>query len=227
VVERSDTTGSDPQHIFDPGGVAAGWHGEGLRPLPGSENSTCLVTGGIASLNHRFAIHFVSSTPAGSQPHSIQHIAKVSPMASTYLSLHYHLVFATKNRTPTIVSAWRARLHEYLGGEVAGLDGFPQGIGGMADHVHLLVGLKATHCLADFMRELKKAASIWVHDEIGQRDFAWQEGYAAFTVSATARADVRNYIATQEEHHRVKSSREELSELLQRAGIEYDPRYFD
>jgi REP element-mobilizing transposase RayT len=147
-------------------------------------------------------------------------------MSSTYLSLHYHLVFSTKNRQPLIDAAWRARLHEYLGGTIAGLGGFPQGIGGVADHVHLLVGLKATHCLADVLRELKKASSIWVHEQIGLAAFAWQEGYAAFTVSATARAAVRHYIANQEEHHRTKTYREELIEMLERAGVEYDPKYF-
>jgi REP element-mobilizing transposase RayT len=80
---------------------------------------------------------------------------------STYLSLHYHLVFSTKNRELTIAPAWRARLHEYLGGTVHGLGGVSQRVGGIDDHVHLLVGLKATHCLADFMRELKQAASLW------------------------------------------------------------------
>ncbi len=148
-------------------------------------------------------------------------------MASTFLSLHYHLVFATKNREPLIASPWRARLHEYLGGTVAGLGGFPQGVGGLADHVHLLVGLKATHCLADFMRELKKASSAWVHEHIQERGFAWQEGYAAFTVSPTARGPIREYIANQEEHHRVRTYREELVEMLNKAGIEYDPMYLD
>jgi putative transposase len=147
-------------------------------------------------------------------------------MPSTYLSLHYHLVFSTKNREPTIRDAWRSRLHEYLGGTIRGLGGFPEGIGGTADHVHLLVGLKATHCLADVLRELKKASSVWVHEEI-KTPFAWQEGYAAFTVSAPARGAVKNYIAHQEEHHRVKSYREELLEMLNKAGVEYDPRYFD
>src|SRR6476659_1179838 len=128
-------------------------------------------------------------------------------MASTYLSLHYHLVFATKNREPTIAPEWRSRLHEYLGGTIAGLGGFSQGVGGVVDHVHLLVGLRATHSLADVLRELKKASSVWVHEQIGLRAFAWQEGYAAFTVSATARGPVRNYIATQEEHHRKRSFR--------------------
>lgn len=85
---------------------------------------------------------------------------------STYLSLHYHLVFSTKNRQTFIKDGWAAQLHEYLGGTVNGLGGFSQGVGGISDHVHLLVGLKATHCLADFMRELKKASSIWVHEEL-------------------------------------------------------------
>src|SRR5690348_9706941 len=107
-------------------------------------------------------------------------------MPSTYLSLHYHLVFSTKGRVPSIDAAWRSDLHAYLGGTIRGLGGVPEAIGGVADHVHLLVGLKATHCLADVIRELKKAASIWVHEKIGAGDFAWQEGYAAFTVSPTA-----------------------------------------
>ena len=148
-------------------------------------------------------------------------------MPSTYLSLHYHLVFSTKDRLPLIDLSWRNRLHEYLRGTVSGLDGFPQGTGGIADHVHLLVGLKATHCLADFMRELKKASSAWVHDKMGTHAFAWQEGYAAFTVSPSARASVQSYIANQEAHHQKKTFREELVELLDRAGVEYDPRYLD
>ncbi len=148
-------------------------------------------------------------------------------MASTYLSLHYHLVFGTKNRGQLIAPTRRSRLHDYLGGTILGLGGFPQGIGGVADHVHLLVGLKATHNLADVMRELKKASSIWVHEQIGLSQFAWQEGYAAFTVSATARTQVQQYIATQEEHHRKRTFREELMNLLELAGIEYDPQYLD
>ena len=75
---------------------------------------------------------------------------------ATYLSLHYHLVFSTKNRAPLIAESWLTRLHEYLGGTVNGLGGFIQQVGGINDHVHLLVGLKATHCLADFIRELKR-----------------------------------------------------------------------
>lgn len=146
---------------------------------------------------------------------------------STYASLHYHLVFSTKNRDACIDAKWRSRLHDYLGGAVRGLDGFPEGIGGTIDHVHLLAGLKTTHCVADVLRELKKASCVWVHEEIGLRSFAWQEGYAAFTVSATSRRAVRKYVANQEEHHRVRPFREELIEMLEKAGVEYDAKYLD
>jgi len=148
-------------------------------------------------------------------------------MPSTYLSLHYHLVFATKNRVPFIETGWRKRLHEYMGGTITGLGGHANQIGGVADHVHLLVGLKATHCIADVIRDLKKAATAWVHQDVGVSEFAWQEGYAAFTISPSSREGVRNYVANQDEHHRVKSYREELVELLRLADIEYDPRYLD
>ncbi len=145
----------------------------------------------------------------------------------SYLSLHYHLIFSTKNRRPQISEAWQAGLWEYLGGTVKGLEGVPEAIGGVGDHVHLLVGLRATHRLADFLRELKKASSTWVHEEIGNRRFAWQDSYAAFTVSATARSRVRRYIGNQAEHHRKQDSREELIELLRRAGLAFDPQFLE
>ena len=148
-------------------------------------------------------------------------------MSSTFLSLHYHLVFSTKDRLPSIDISWREALHKYLGGTVKGLGGFTEGVGGVADHVHLLVGLKATHCLADFLRELKKSTSEWVHEEIKQRDFAWQVGYGAFTVSPTSRPSVKRYIANQEEHHRTKTFREEFVEFLNQAGVAYEDRYLD
>jgi putative transposase len=104
-------------------------------------------------------------------------------MSSTHLSLHYHIVFGTKNHEPTIHAAWRTDLHAYLGGIIRTADGIAEIVGGVSDHVHLLIGLRATHRLADVLRELKSVSSGWVHDQIGVRAFAWQEGYGAFTVS--------------------------------------------
>ena len=153
--------------------------------------------------------------------------AGVTEMSSTYLSLHYHLVFSTKGREPLIAAPWLSRLHLYLGGVANGLGARSEVVGGTADHVHLLVELRATHTLADFMRELKKASSKWCHDEMGQDNFAWQEGYAAFTVSASALDEVRRYIENQEEHHRKRSFRDELKIMLQRSGVKFDERYLD
>ncbi len=145
-------------------------------------------------------------------------------MGSTFLSLHYHIIFSTKERRPFLRDAWRAKMHEYLGGTVRGLGGIPEAIGGVADHVHLLVGLRATHCLADFMQELKKATSLWAKDH-HEPEFAWQEGYAAFTVSYTHVDPVKQYIRTQEEHHRQADFLEELKRLLEKNGVEYKPEY--
>lgn len=129
---------------------------------------------------------------------------------------------------PLIDASWRLQLHEYMGGVINGLGGLPEKIGGIEDHVHVLVGLKSTHCLADFVRELKKASTSWIHGKIERGEkFTWQGGYAAFTVSATSLEAIRDYIAKQEEHHRVKSFREEFVRMLEKAGISYDPMYLE
>ena len=146
---------------------------------------------------------------------------------SSYLSLRYHLIFATKEREPCIAPEWRSLLHRYLGGIVSSLGGNAHIIGGTSDHVHLLVELRATHALADFMRDLKRGSSSWVHSDVHLKTFAWQEGYAAITVSPSALDDVRHYIENQEEHHRHRSSGEELKLLLDRAGIRYEARFFE
>ena len=146
-------------------------------------------------------------------------------MPSTHLSLHCHIVFSTKNREPRISAEWRGRLHSYLGGVARNASAVPEAIGGVADHVHLLLGLSATSRLADVVRDIKAVSSKWMHDEIGDRAFGWQEGYGAFTVSPSHRESVRDYIARQEEHHRKRTFQEEYLELLQRCGVQFDERY--
>ena len=145
-------------------------------------------------------------------------------MGSTFFSLHYHIVFSTKERRPFIKPEWQPRLHAYLGGIIKGMNGVPEIVGGVEDHVHLLASLRPVHCIADVLRDLKKESSTWAKDNFNRR-FAWQEGYAAFTVSPTATDSVRRYIATQEAHHRKRSFVDELRELLNAAGIEFDEKY--
>lgn len=146
-------------------------------------------------------------------------------MPSTHLSLHFHVVFSTKNREPRIAAEWRERLHSYLGGVARKSECIPEAIGGVADHVHLLLGLKATARLADVVRDIKSVSSKWVHDEVGDRAFAWQEGYGAFSVSPSHRENVRSYIARQEAHHRNRTFQEEYLELLHRCGVDFDERH--
>jgi REP element-mobilizing transposase RayT len=145
-------------------------------------------------------------------------------MGSSYTSLHFHIVFSTKQRRGLITAAWRPRLHEYLGGTVRGLGGVAETVGGVEDHVHILASLNATQRLADFLRELKKASSVW-SAENHDPSFAWQEGYAAFSVSPTHRDVVRRYIANQEAHHQKVGFVDEIKRLLARNGVDYDPKY--
>lgn len=105
------------------------------------------------------------------------------------------------------------------------LGGVPDEINGMAEHVHLLVGLRPTHCLADVLQDVKGASSKWVHDEIGSSKFAWQTGYGGFTVSPSQLESVREYIRNQEAHHQKKTFQEEYVEFLKKSGVEYDERY--
>jgi REP element-mobilizing transposase RayT len=148
-------------------------------------------------------------------------------MGSTFLSLHCHIIFATKNRRPLIVAEWREKLHAYLGGTLRGLDAHPTAIGGVEDHVHLLVGLRATHCLADLVREVKKASTAWVREQGFDPDFGWQDGYAAFSVSPTATGSVSRYIGNQEEHHRRTTLVDELKKLLAMANVAFDSKYLE
>jgi REP element-mobilizing transposase RayT len=146
-------------------------------------------------------------------------------MPSTHLSLHYHIVFSTKNREPYIGDEWLDRLHSYLGGIVRDLGGVPECVGGVADHVHMLLGLKATHRLCDVLRDMKHSSSKWVHDAIGIKEFGWQDGYGAFTVSENRREAVSHYIRNQKAHHERKTFQEEYLNFLREAGVEYDERY--
>jgi len=146
-------------------------------------------------------------------------------MPSTHLSLHYHLLFSTKNQLPIIVKEWRANLHAYLGGIVKGIHGLPLAVGGVEDHAHLLVKLRATHRLDYVLRDIKSNSSNWVHREVGLTHFEWQPGYLGLTVSPSQIERVRKYILNQEKYHRRKTFKEEYLELLKLCGIEYDERY--
>ncbi|NBB94311.1 MAG: IS200/IS605 family transposase [Planctomycetes bacterium] len=97
---------------------------------------------------------------------------------------------------------------------------------GFEDHVHMLVSIRPKEAVADLVRNVKSNTSSWIHNTVaGRDDFAWQSGYSVFSVSRSAMDEVKSYIERQATHHREMSFEEELLALLERHGIEYDPRY--
>ena len=147
-------------------------------------------------------------------------------MANTYTSLHYHFTFSTKNRHPWIVQGIEERVWAYLGGIARKNKLKPIKIGGIEDHIHLLLGAPPTIAPAKIAQLLKGGSSAWTHEEFPElAAFAWQDGYGAFTVSKSAVCDVSAYIENQREHHRTQTYQEEYRALLDRHGIEYDERY--
>lgn len=147
-------------------------------------------------------------------------------MGSTYASLNYHIVFSTKDRAETITNDWKDDLHAYIGGTIRNLNGKMLAIGGVSDHVHILLTLTASHRIADVVREVKKASSMWAHSKHGKDKFGWQDGYAVFSAGAEELPRLYGYIAKQEEHHKKINFRDELLALCRESGIEPDPRYF-
>jgi REP element-mobilizing transposase RayT len=147
-------------------------------------------------------------------------------MPQSFTSLHYHFVFSTKLREPTITPDLRPRLYDYLGGIIRDEGGVLLAAGGVADHVHLLVRLRQETAVADLLRVAKANSSKWVHETFpGSARFGWQAGYGAFTVSYSQVAAVKGYIGRQEEHHRRVTFQDEFRKFLIKHGIEFDEQY--
>ncbi|MBL7139463.1 MAG: IS200/IS605 family transposase [Planctomycetes bacterium] len=141
----------------------------------------------------------------------------------TYTNLLTHVAFSTKERSRLINDGLRPRLLAYMGGIVRELGGRALAIDGSEDHVHLLLLLPPSLALSDAMRTLKTNASRWVHETFPDcAAFAWQEEYAAFSVSESNRDAVKTYITNQQDHHRRMDFKEELIALLRKHGIDYD-----
>jgi putative transposase len=147
-------------------------------------------------------------------------------MAHTFTSLLTHVVFSTSGRVPLLADAIRPDVHGYLGGILRELHAFPIAIGGTRDHFHLLARLPAELAVADCLRVVKTNSSRWIKEKWPhRRPFAWQGGYAAFSVSESNRQAVVRYIRDQEQHHHRIPFQDEFLALLKRHGVEFDERY--
>jgi len=147
-------------------------------------------------------------------------------MSQTLTSLLAHLVFSTKNRMPIITAEIEPELFAYIGGILKAYESRLIDAGGTSDHVHLLVSQSKNFALAKLLKELKQGSSLWIKTVDRQfREFQWQEGYAAFSVSQREVPMLRRYIAKQKEHHRKQTFKKELLQFLNEYGIDYDERY--
>src|SRR5712692_9453573 len=136
-------------------------------------------------------------------------------MSDSYTNLLYHIIFSTKDRRPLITPEYQVRLYDYIGGTVRGVGGISLELNGTEDHVHLLAKLRPDHALSDVLRDLKANASGWMHDVFPElKDFSWQRGYGAFTVSHSNVEEVRQYITRQKEHDARISFRDEFIQFL-------------
>jgi len=142
----------------------------------------------------------------------------------SYTNLLYHIVYATKEHYPFITKDLRPKLHSYLGGTVRGMKGIALEIGGVEDHVHLLVKLQPTISVSGFLSKLKSNSSTYTKKLTNGR-FSWRARFGAFTISESQVENVRDYIRTQEEHHRMMSFEDEFKVLLRKHNIEFDERY--
>lgn len=147
-------------------------------------------------------------------------------MANTYTSLYYHIIFSTKNRVSYIKPEIEQRVWTYVGGIARRHNMTALQVGGMEDHLHALVMAPPTLSPSQMAQYLKGDSSKWIHEEFPElSDFAWQDGYGAFTVSKSNLDEVISYIQNQRQHHQKRTFQEEYLEFLRKHGVDYDERY--
>lgn len=147
-------------------------------------------------------------------------------MPQSFACLYVHLIFSTKGRVDWIDEDWERDLAKYFAGVLRNQDCKLVESGGIANHVHLLFSMARQANISNLVRDLKSNSSSWVHREFPVlKEFAWQAGYAAFSVSYSSLDDVKRYIENQKEHHRTRTFQEEFLAFLEKHHVEYDPKY--
>jgi len=147
-------------------------------------------------------------------------------MSHTYSQLYYHLVWSTNEREPIIHDSFKESLYEYLRGGIQQEGGLLLKMGGVADHVHLLVALEPHCSLAKFVQNIKISSSKWVSKNIPKcHNGFWQKGYGAFSVSSSQKLKVAKYIENQEYHHAKHSFKDEFLMLLRNHNVPFDEKY--
>jgi REP element-mobilizing transposase RayT len=147
-------------------------------------------------------------------------------MAQSLAQLYVHTVFSTKERMPTISDDLRIELYRYTASVFNEIGCNAIEVGGTADHIHILHCLSRTRAIADVVEEIKKPTSKFMKRKgAAFGKFSWQDGYGAFSVSASMLSRVRAYIVQQQDHHSGRTYQDEFRALLKKHHIKYDERY--
>ncbi|MFN4880778.1 MAG: IS200/IS605 family transposase [Bacteroidota bacterium] len=147
-------------------------------------------------------------------------------MANTYSQIYLQIVFSVKGRQNLISKNWKEELYKYICGIVNGKEQKVYAIGGVADHIHILVSIKPTIALSDLVRGIKANSSKWINEKgFIKGKFQWQEGFGAFSYAHSQLDIIIAYINNQEQHHLKKTFRDEYTELLKKFNVQYDENY--
>jgi len=147
-------------------------------------------------------------------------------MSQSLANILIHIIFSTKKRKPFIQPEIIQDLHQYMGGISRHLKTPVHEIGGIEDHVHLLISLPRTLTLSKFIEEIKKGSSKWMKTNGEQyNQFAWQNGYGAFSIGQSKFDILRKYIQNQHDHHKKISFQNEFRYFLNKYHIEFDEKY--
>jgi len=147
-------------------------------------------------------------------------------MPNTYSQITIQIVFAVKGRENILHQDLRPELFKYITGIIKGKNQIPLAVNGWKDHVYLLFGLSPHISVSEMARDIKANSSKWINENnLIKGKFNWQDGYGAFSYSRSQRDDVIKYIVNQENHHAVKTFKEEYLDMLRKSEIEYDDKY--
>jgi REP element-mobilizing transposase RayT len=147
-------------------------------------------------------------------------------MGNSYLSAYIHYTFSTKNRLPLIETEIQQRLWSYMSGSAKKHNLKAIAVGGVSDHVHILLSLPGTITIAKAVQLIKGSSSKWLKDTFDHmKDFSWQKGYGAFSVNVSLVQKTIDYINRQESHHKQMSFQEEFINFLKKNKVDYDEQH--
>jgi REP element-mobilizing transposase RayT len=147
-------------------------------------------------------------------------------MANTYSQIYIQIVFSVKGRQNLIHNKWKDELHKYICGIINAKEQKAYAIGGVSDHIHILISMKPDISISNLVRDIKANSSKWINEnDYVNGKFQWQQGFGAFSYAKSELDNVIKYINNQEKHHQKQTFKDEYLELLQKFDVEFYEKY--